>query len=158
MERELKLILLLGTALAFAGCGSSSGSPNTGGTPGTGGAGASGGAGGMGGAGGDGGVVGATTRGGRSAARLFPVTPTPQLSVFMHGKQLVKKFQLADDELSRLTSEALGTATLADLDTAIGDYGIRDYYGEKYSELVLDDQGLCEKCAAESPAELRQSE
>jgi small subunit ribosomal protein S1 len=38
----------------------------------------------------------------------------------MHGKQLVKKFQLADDELSRLTSEALGPTTLADLDTAIG--------------------------------------
>ncbi len=38
----------------------------------------------------------------------------------MHGKQLVKKFQLADDELSRLTSEALGTTTLADLDVAIG--------------------------------------
>jgi len=38
----------------------------------------------------------------------------------MHGKQLVKKFQLTDDELSRLTSEALGPTTLADLDTAIG--------------------------------------
>ncbi|MGE3173629.1 MAG: 30S ribosomal protein S1 [Planctomycetota bacterium] len=38
----------------------------------------------------------------------------------MHGKQLVKKFKLDDDELSRLTSEALGTTTLADLDTAIG--------------------------------------
>ena len=37
----------------------------------------------------------------------------------MHGKQLVKKFQLDDVELSRLTSEALGTANLADLNDAI---------------------------------------
>ena len=37
----------------------------------------------------------------------------------MQGKQLVKKFALSSDELSRLTSEALGTQTLADLDTAI---------------------------------------
>jgi hypothetical protein len=38
----------------------------------------------------------------------------------MHGKNLIKKFKLADDELSRLSSEALGTATRAELDTAIG--------------------------------------
>jgi small subunit ribosomal protein S1 len=37
----------------------------------------------------------------------------------MHGKQLVKKFALPADELSRLTNEALGTATLADLDAKI---------------------------------------
>jgi len=38
----------------------------------------------------------------------------------MHGKQLVKKFALAAEELSRLTTEALGTTTLAELDVAIG--------------------------------------
>jgi len=38
----------------------------------------------------------------------------------MHGKQLIKKFKLNDDELSRLTSEALGGSTTAELDTAIG--------------------------------------
>jgi small subunit ribosomal protein S1 len=38
----------------------------------------------------------------------------------MHGKQLIKKFKLDDSELSRLTSEALGSTTIADIDTAIG--------------------------------------
>src|SRR5688572_6388090 len=38
----------------------------------------------------------------------------------MHGKNLIKKFSMSDDELSRLTTEALGSATLAELDTAIG--------------------------------------
>jgi hypothetical protein len=38
----------------------------------------------------------------------------------MHGKNLIKKFAMSADELSRLTSEALGSATLAELDTAIG--------------------------------------
>ena len=38
----------------------------------------------------------------------------------MHGKNLIKKFAMADDELSRLTSEALGGTTLAELDNAIG--------------------------------------
>jgi len=38
----------------------------------------------------------------------------------MHGKQLIKKFKLDDSELSRLTSEALGGTTTAELDTAIG--------------------------------------
>ncbi|MCA8952894.1 MAG: 30S ribosomal protein S1, partial [Planctomycetes bacterium] len=38
----------------------------------------------------------------------------------MHGKNLIKKFALADDELSRLTFEALGGTTLAELDNAIG--------------------------------------
>ncbi|MEY3160227.1 MAG: ribosomal protein [Planctomycetota bacterium] len=37
----------------------------------------------------------------------------------MQGKQLVKKFALAADELSRLTSEALGNATMVDLGSAI---------------------------------------
>jgi small subunit ribosomal protein S1 len=36
------------------------------------------------------------------------------------GKSLIKKFALPADELSRLTTEALGTQTLKDLDTAIG--------------------------------------
>jgi small subunit ribosomal protein S1 len=38
----------------------------------------------------------------------------------MHGKNLIKKFSMSADELSRLTSEALGSTTLAELDTAIG--------------------------------------
>ena len=38
----------------------------------------------------------------------------------MHGKNLIKKFAMSADELSRLTSEALGTATMAELETAIG--------------------------------------
>ena len=38
----------------------------------------------------------------------------------MTGKSLIKKFALPDDELSRLTSEALGSTTLAELDDAIG--------------------------------------
>ena len=38
----------------------------------------------------------------------------------MHGKQLIKKFKLDNSELSRLTSEALGGTTTAELDTAIG--------------------------------------
>ena len=38
----------------------------------------------------------------------------------MTGKNLIKKFALPDDELSRLTSEALGDTTLAELDNAIG--------------------------------------
>jgi small subunit ribosomal protein S1 len=38
----------------------------------------------------------------------------------MHGKQLVKKFMMSEEELSRLTSEAFGSTTLADLDLAIG--------------------------------------
>ncbi len=38
----------------------------------------------------------------------------------MHGKNLIKKFSMSDDELSRLTTEALGSTTLAELDTAIG--------------------------------------
>jgi small subunit ribosomal protein S1 len=38
----------------------------------------------------------------------------------MHGKNLVKKFALDDDELSRLMSETMGSTTLADLDQAIG--------------------------------------
>ncbi|HIE71541.1 MAG TPA: 30S ribosomal protein S1, partial [Planctomycetes bacterium] len=37
----------------------------------------------------------------------------------MTGKSLIKKFALTDDELSRLTSEALGSTTLAGLDDAI---------------------------------------
>ena len=38
----------------------------------------------------------------------------------MHGKNLIKKFAMSADELSRLTSEALGSTTLAELDLAIG--------------------------------------
>src|SRR5262245_2559137 len=38
----------------------------------------------------------------------------------MHGKNLIKKFSMSPDELTRLTSEALGSTTLAELDTAIG--------------------------------------
>ena len=38
----------------------------------------------------------------------------------MHGKNLIKKFSMSADELTRLTSEALGSTTLAELDTAIG--------------------------------------
>jgi small subunit ribosomal protein S1 len=38
----------------------------------------------------------------------------------MTGKSLIKKFALPDDELSRLTSDALGGTTLAELDEAIG--------------------------------------
>ena len=38
----------------------------------------------------------------------------------MHGKNLIKKFSMSADELSRLTTEALGSASLAELDTAIG--------------------------------------
>ncbi len=38
----------------------------------------------------------------------------------MHGKQLVKKFMMSEEELSRLTSEAFGSTTLQDLDQAIG--------------------------------------
>ncbi|GAB4160569.1 MAG: 30S ribosomal protein S1 [Planctomycetota bacterium] len=38
----------------------------------------------------------------------------------MQGKQLVKKFELPQEELSRLTSEVMGNRTLADLDEAIG--------------------------------------
>ena len=38
----------------------------------------------------------------------------------MHGKNLIKKFSMSADELNRLTSDALGSTTLAELDTAIG--------------------------------------
>ncbi|MGK0302248.1 MAG: hypothetical protein ACI89X_003131, partial [Planctomycetota bacterium] len=38
----------------------------------------------------------------------------------MTGKSLIKKFALSDEELSRLTSDALGGTTLAELDEAIG--------------------------------------
>ena len=38
----------------------------------------------------------------------------------MTGKSLIKKFALADDELSRLTSEALSGTTLTEIDDAIG--------------------------------------
>ena len=38
----------------------------------------------------------------------------------MTGKSLIKKFALPDDELSRLTTEALGSTTLDELDNAIG--------------------------------------
>jgi hypothetical protein len=44
------------------------------------------------------------------------------------------------------------------LQTHLGDYGIRDYYGERYSELLLDARGLCAVCAVEVPPELRPSE
>ena len=37
----------------------------------------------------------------------------------MHGKNLIKKFAMSADELSRLTSEALGSTTLAELDAAL---------------------------------------
>ena len=38
----------------------------------------------------------------------------------MHGKNLIKKFSMSAEELNRLTSDALGSTTLAELDTAIG--------------------------------------
>lgn len=41
------------------------------------------------------------------------------------------------------------------LETHLGDYGMRDYYAEHYSELPLDARGLCATCAVEVPPELR---
>ena len=38
----------------------------------------------------------------------------------MTGKSLIKKFALPDDELSRLTTEALGSTTMNELEDAIG--------------------------------------
>ena len=37
----------------------------------------------------------------------------------MHGKELVKRYAMDPEELDRLTGEAMGTATMVDLETAM---------------------------------------
>ena len=54
----------------------------------------------------------------------------------MHGKNLIKKFSMSPDELTRLTSEALGSTTLAELDTAIGKT-VAERGGDRGIDLVV---------------------